>query len=81
MPPMTVNNPFMPQAQAMEPSGCLLMVRIPSGNHMPMKKPTGRISTTAASTRHQVEKTRNIWKILSLYYERPACLINLATDI
>ena len=42
-PPMVVNNPFIPQAQAIEPSGLSLRIKIPNGNGIPKKNPMGNI--------------------------------------
>lgn len=48
-PPMTVNNPFIPQAQATAPFGLLLKDNMLRGKGMPRKKPNGKIMKTATA--------------------------------
>ena len=40
-PPTTVKSPFIPQAQAIAPSGCFSVAKIPRGKGIPRKKPKG----------------------------------------
>jgi hypothetical protein len=59
-PPITVNKPFIPQAQAIEPFGCCSKDKIPSGKGIPRKKLTGDMNKIVAVMRVKRESARNV---------------------
>jgi hypothetical protein len=58
-PPMTVNKPFIPHAQAIAPWGFFPNPSIPRGNGIPRKNPKGKIIRKQTRIRMRVDDARN----------------------
>jgi hypothetical protein len=54
--PITVKNPFTPQAQGISEGACLLIISIPAGKGIPNKMPKGMIRRIASITRAGMDK-------------------------